>query len=106
MGSDREGQAKTRRGRGGALQTTSNVFGRERRGEVNPKMEGVNLGADTVDRLHAHGYALVIGRTRDGGAVSITLLDGDERHRTYCATQEELNEAFDTLRELTIDSPK
>jgi hypothetical protein len=37
------------------------------------------------------GAALLFSPTSDGGAFSVTLLDGDERSRSYCATGDEIN---------------
>lgn len=43
------------------------------------------------------GCAIMLGRTRDGGAVVLTILDQDERHRTYCSNNVELQNAFDAI---------
>lgn len=39
------------------------------------------------------GHAVIIGATRDGGALCLTILDGDDRWKTYCANEEEVREA-------------
>jgi hypothetical protein len=44
------------------------------------------------------GIGVLIGRTRDGGAVSMTVLDGDERFRSYGSTDEEVDAMFGALR--------
>jgi hypothetical protein len=41
---------------------------------------------DAVSSTLDAGYALLFSPTSDGGAFSITLLAGDERLRSYCAT--------------------
>ena len=41
--------------------------------------------------------AVILGRTRDGGAMVVTILDGEDRHRTYCSTSNELQAAFDRI---------
>jgi len=38
-----------------------------------------------------------VGRTRDGGAMVLTVLDGDNRHRTYCSSTAELEAALESL---------
>lgn len=44
-----------------------------------------------------HGCALMIGATRDKGAISLTLLDGNERHRVYPTDVQELHQALTDL---------
>ena len=46
-----------------------------------------------------HGCALMFGATRDGGAVALTLLDGNERHKLYPQNVQELNQALRDLIE-------
>ena len=58
--------------------------------------EIANIGK-TIQVLLGAGCALIVGQTRDGGAVVLTILDGDNRHRTYCATYNELQEACDEI---------
>lgn len=43
------------------------------------------------------GCAVIVGATRDGGALVLTILDGDTRHRTYCSTSAELQDAFNAI---------
>lgn len=43
------------------------------------------------------GCAVIVGATRDGGALVLTILDGDTRHRTYCSTSPELQDAVDAI---------
>lgn len=43
------------------------------------------LVRDTCD----NGRGLVLGRTSDGGALSVTVLDGDERIREWPASEED-----------------
>jgi hypothetical protein len=44
-----------------------------------------------------NGCALMIGATRDHGAVSLILMDGNERHKLYPANVQELQQAFEDL---------
>lgn len=55
---------------------------------------------DTIDCVVDAGAALIFSRTSDGGAIALTLLDGDTRRKVYCADQAALNEAFDELTRL------
>ena len=41
-----------------------------------------------------HGCALMIGATRDHGAISLILMDGNERHKLYPSNVQELEQAF------------
>jgi hypothetical protein len=43
------------------------------------------------------GAALLFSPTSDGGAFSVTLLDGDERSRSYCATGDELTSCLQAV---------
>lgn len=55
-----------------------------------------------VDALYAvveQGCALMVGATRDGGAVSLILMDGNERHKLYPSSADELNTALRDLVE-------
>jgi len=98
-GQRRTGSAK---GRGGAFRSGANPFARHPDAKLGAAIAAVRDAASTLDSVLSHGFAVIFGRTRDGGALSITLLDGDERHRTYCANQDELDEAFDSLLSLVV----
>jgi hypothetical protein len=50
-----------------------------------------------LDKVLAEGAAVMVGRTRDGGALVLTVLDGDQRHRTYCSSTAELEAALESL---------
>jgi len=93
MGSDRERAARNGRGRGGSLQTSANPFTRDRKYDGGARVGRSENFALAIDGALNSGLAIILGRTRDGGAISITLLAGEERHRTYCASQDELDEA-------------
>lgn len=47
------------------------------------------------------GCGLLISRTSDGGAVSLTLYEGNERSRSYSANVAELSEALAVVRDRT-----
>ena len=44
------------------------------------------------------GHAIAIARTRDGGAISVTVYVGEERLRSYAHSESELEELFEGLR--------
>jgi hypothetical protein len=88
------------RGKGAEFVTTKNPFGpRAVRGGAPSLADNGRLGL-ALDATIRHGNAVLIGQTRDGGALVITILEGDERHRTYAATQEELDAAVGALEDL------
>jgi hypothetical protein len=59
--------------------------------------------AEVLDVVTAAGCALMLGRTRDGGALVLTILDGDDRYRTYCANNTELQNAIDAMLKMYKD---
>lgn len=80
------------RGRGGSLRPLV-----DRR-----RSEAPRCSLSTGDRTHLWnaigtavdaGLAVLLARTGDGGAVSLTLYEGDDRSRTYCSNDEELEAA-------------
>jgi hypothetical protein len=50
-----------------------------------------------LDAIIASGNGLLLGVTRDGGAISLTIMIGEERHRAYATGQEELNQAVEDI---------
>jgi len=97
LGTDRERASRNGRGRGGSLQTTPNPFTRDRKHDGGGRISRSKSASAAIDAALDLGLALIIGRTSDGGAVSLTLLSGEERHRTYCANQDELDEAWEAI---------
>lgn len=61
-----------------------------------------SIGTAVVSALRG-GLAVLIGITSDGGAVSLTVYDGQERQRTYAANPEELEAALDALRNFAAE---
>lgn len=80
---------RDRPGRGGAFKplvpakSTRSLFSIIADTDAGLWVEAVGSTLDT-------GAALLLSPTSDGGAFSITLLDGDERSRSYCATSDEV----------------
>lgn len=52
-----------------------------------------------------NGCALMVSATRDKGALCLTLLDGDKRHRVYPASAPELVAALTDLRDSLGEVP-
>lgn len=55
------------------------------------------LTLDTLACVIGQGAAVMIGGTRDGSALVITLLDGDTRDKVYCHDKDELRAALTDL---------
>ena len=66
------------------------------------KAVNADLLAEALLAVLENGCAFMVSATRDHGAICLTLLDGDKRHKVYPATVTELDAA---LRDL-IDSFK
>jgi hypothetical protein len=58
--------------------------------------EKLRLAIDAVTR---QGAAIMVGRTSDGGALSICILDGDSKIKEYPHTASELAEALAAIVE-------
>lgn len=52
----------------------------------------------TIYEVTGAGDALMFGRTRDGGAVTLVVLSGDERVRQYATGAEEISELLKRVR--------
>lgn len=64
---------------------------------LNAVPEGLLTSA--VLAVVENGCALMVSATRDKGALCLTLLDGDKRHRVYPASAAELVAALTDLRD-------
>jgi len=53
----------------------------------------------TISEVTSAGDALMFGRTRDGGALVLTVLSGDERVRNYATGAEEVAALLARVRE-------
>jgi hypothetical protein len=83
-------------GRGGAWDSRANPFLSKDKQHIAPSFTDVTDLARLLDALCRSGCACMVGHTRDGGAVVLTVLDGDNRHRTYAANIDELQAAIDS----------
>lgn len=89
---------KKETGKGASFDTRANPFANK---TLSPSVradytEVPNIGK-ALQVLCNAGCAAIVGATRDGGAMVLTILDGDTRHRTYCSTSAELQEAVDAI---------
>jgi len=89
------------KGKGGNFDTRTNPFLKAMKYAGGyPELTDEPRVTKAIDAALAKGCAVMIGTTRDGGAIVITILDGDDRHRTYCANSDELTAAADAMIEL------
>lgn len=96
--------ATATKGKGGNYDSRPNPFNSKKNGSIAPELAEVPLLASVLDKVLKSGCACMLGHTRDGGAVVLTILDGDNRHRTYCANTAELEDAFSVLNDM-YDEP-
>jgi hypothetical protein len=54
----------------------------------------------------AAGCAIMLGVTRDGGAVHITIYDGEAKHRVYIADSVEWDDAMDAVLQTAQPQPR
>jgi hypothetical protein len=85
--------SKKPKGKGGNIKTERNLWAVKDVTTAPDLRECVGM-AGAIENLLRAGCAIIIGRTRDGGANVLTVLDGDNRHKTYCSNADELDDAF------------
>jgi hypothetical protein len=91
-------------GKGGNFDSRANPFGNSKSSGHAPELTGtVTLGI-VLDEVLQSGCAIMFGHTRDGGALVVTVLDGEQRHRTYCTSSQELDQAMLALH-TTYEKP-
>lgn len=86
-------------GKGGNFATRKNPFDRPAVAERAP-IDKSKVLLQAIEVCLKAGCAVMLGQTRDGGATVITILDGDDRHRTYCSTATDLEAAAQALVEM------
>lgn len=73
------------------------------RGDTNvPSDERILLGrherlGDALDAIVRSGDAVIVGGTRDGGAICFTVLSGSDREKLYAGTDEELGSMIESI---------
>lgn len=85
------------KGKGGLWDTRPNPFSNAKVGHIAPEFASIQGLGLSFDRVLRTGCAIMLGHTRDGGAVVLTVLDGEQRHRTYCSNESELDAAIEAL---------
>lgn len=90
-------------GKGGNFDTRKNPFASKKPTNNRPRLDDTASLGTALDAILDTGNAVIIGATRDGGALVFTILDGEERHRTYCSNDEELDEAIGEIIALYKD---
>lgn len=88
---------KTETGKGGTWDSRPNPFGGKDVPHIAPELAEVAGLGRVFDLVLRAGCALMLGHTRDGGAVCFTVLDGDNRHRTYAGNVHDLEQAIESL---------
>ena len=92
------------KGKGGNFDKRPNPFtGTANRQAAQVSFTDISDIAEVLDVVIAAGCAIMLGRTRDGGALVLTILDGDDRYRTYCADNTELQNAVNALLKMYTD---
>lgn len=73
-------------------------------GDSTPSKQGISLGDGAHQNNWSHlvsvvdsGAAVMISRTSDGGAISLTLYLGELRYREYASTPQTLDALFDAM---------
>jgi len=100
MGTDIIRGPKATNGKGAIYDKRPNPFVGSRTTTSAPELAGVGMLGKAVDAVLACGCALMVGHTRDGGALVLTILDGQDRYRTYCSNQDELDAAVSSAYEM------
>lgn len=85
------------RGKGDNWDTRRNPFQNNKPTGNAPQLADVPYALSAMDKVLSAGCAVLIGHTRDGGALVLTILDGDQRHRTYCSNHDELDAAITSM---------
>jgi len=84
-------------GKGAEFVTRKNPFVPIIGTSTRPALGDVQMLGIALDKILESECAIIIGQTRDGGALVLTILDGEERHRTYCSNERELDQAISAI---------
>jgi len=87
-------------GKGGNFATRKNPFTQTQGARNRPSLADNSSVGLALDAILNSECAIIVGSTRDGGALVLTILDGDERHRTYCSNDGELDDAIKVILRL------
>lgn len=89
--------ARVPKGKGDNWDSRPNPFASTKSVAHAPSLGDIPTLGLALDKVLSAGCAVLVGHTRDGGALVLTVLDGDQRHRTYCSTDVELDAAVKSL---------
>lgn len=94
--SNSTGNGRAHQGRGGSFKSLVN------RREPGPRLNDLLGGrqqqlGDAIQAVILGGLGVLIAPTSDGGAISVTLYEGDQRLRSYASTVEEWEEILRAL---------
>ena len=84
------------KGKGQNWDSRQNPFASGSVAHIAPSFTDCTDLGKLLDSVCRSGCAFMVGHTRDGGAIVFTILDGDNRHRTYCSNDSELQGAIDS----------
>jgi|ERR1044072_1819130 hypothetical protein len=87
-------------GKGSNFVTRANPFGKVTTLHGAPELASATMAPKAIDTALRAGCAVMFGWTRDQGALCITILDGQDRHRTYCSNETELDDALTSMLEM------
>lgn len=100
MGSKEPTPIRREAGKGADFIKRANPFQASFKTGSAPGLDEVSNFGSALDAVLTAGCAIIIGHTRDGGALVLTILDGSERYRTYCSNDEELTAAVKRMHEM------
>ncbi len=104
MGTDNIKPIRRNSGKGENFVRSKNPFAQGVQTTFAPNFDEVPLLGSALDSVLQCGCAVLMGRTRDGGAVVLTVLDGSERYRTYCSNSDERKAAIRFMAEQYAES--
>lgn len=72
-------------------------FGAPRAEYANADELLTELGQDAIREAYRAGLGVLVSKTSDGGALSLTTYDGDRRYRSYAANADEAESLWEAL---------
>jgi hypothetical protein len=86
------------RGRGAALRPLLDQ--RDGLGRIQRLVQGSEqITADAVQACLLGGLGVLLAPTSDGGAISVTVYDGQERYKSYAASPEEFAKLLEAVKD-------
>lgn len=84
-------------GRGGQFKREQNNARKTFSSGTGPNLDRYGSLGHCIQSVIAAGAYISFGRTTDGGATLIRVLDGDTKLHTYCSSDSEVLEAMEVL---------